>query len=203
MDLLLGRRILLNDLDRVIERFKRQGNNNLYALQKLLKKKRDYSKLAGTLQVTKAYLVVLNREVNSYVSKSPDLAKLNIFKDSEIGNLKEQKILNSKGIYQKLQSKASREKISETTKIPLKKLETALQTVDLLRINGVGPVFTRLLLEIGIRNVHELLEKPAHILLDSYQRLNEEKGQSLPNLGLKDINYCQRFAGKLDQDIEW
>jgi len=87
----------------------------------------------------------LNREVNSYISKSPDLAKINIFTDYEIGKLKGQQISNSKGIYQKLQSKASLEKISENTKFPLEKLEKALQTVDLLRINGVGPVFARLL----------------------------------------------------------
>ena len=145
----------------------------------------------------------MNREVNSYISKPPDLTKLDIFTVSELESLKEQQISNAKDLYQKLQSKASREKISENTKIPLEKLEKALQTVDLLRINGVGPVFARLLQEMGIRSVHELVEKPAQILLDSYQRLNEENGFSLPNLGLKDINYCQRFAGKLDQDIEW
>lgn len=203
VDLLPGRRILLNDLDQVIDRFKLQGINNLSDLQTLLKKKRVYAELAGTIQVTEAYLVVLNREVNSYISKPPDLTKLDVFTVSELENLKEQQISNAKELYQKLQSKVSREKIGENTKIPLEKLEKALQTVDLLRVNGVGPVFAGLLQEMGIRSVHELVEKPAQILLDSYQHLNEEKGFSLPNLGLKDINYCQRFAGKLDQDIEW
>ena len=56
---------------------------------------------------------------------------------------------------------------------------------------------------MGIYNAHDLLETPAQKALDMYQRLNETQGLTLPNLGLKDINYCQRFAGKLDQDIEW
>jgi len=39
--------------------------------------------------------------------------------------------------------------------------------------------------------------------VEDYQQLNEKQGMSLPKFGLKDINYCQRFARKLDQDIEW
>ena len=38
VDLLPGRRILLNDLDQVIDRFKLQGINNLSDLQTLLKR---------------------------------------------------------------------------------------------------------------------------------------------------------------------
>ena len=93
--------------------------------------------------------------------------------------------------------------MSEKTKISMEKLEAALQRADLIRINGVGPVFAGLLQEMGIHSAHDLLASPAQKTLESYQRLNNRTNRSLPNLGLKDIEYCQRFAGLLDQDIEW
>ena len=75
--------------------------------------------------------------------------------------------------------------------------------MDLIRINGVGPVFAGLLQEMGIHSAHDLLAKPAQKTLENYQHLNKSQDRTLPNLGLKDIEYCQRFAGFLDQDIEW
>ena len=172
-DLLPGRRILLNDLDRVIERFKQQGINNLSELQTLLKKKRVYAALTKTIQVSEDYLVVLNREVNSYISKSPDLTKLDLFTVSELESLNEQQISNTKDLYRKLQSKASRQTMSEKTKISMEKLEAALQKADLIRINGVGPVFAGLLQEMGIHSAHDLLATPAQKTLESYQHLNK------------------------------
>jgi hypothetical protein len=202
-DLLPGRKTLLNDLDLVMDRFKQHGINNLSGLQTQLKKKSDYTEMATVFQVEETYLIVLNREVNSYLSKSLDLAKLMIFKVPEMEQLKNWQISNTKEFYQKLQTKASRIEISEMTNISPEKILKALQMADLLRVNGVGPVFAGLLLEMGICSVMALLDTPAHKIVEGYQLLIEKQGLSLPNLGQKDILYCQRFAMMLDQDIEW
>lgn len=202
-NLLPGRRILLNDLDLVMDRFIQHGINNLSGLQTLLKKKSDYAEIASVFQVEETYLIVLNREVNSYLSKSLDLAKLMVFTVPEMEQLKSRHIINTKDFYQKLQTNASRIEISEMTNISPEKIMKALQMADLLRVNGVGLVFAGLLLEMGICSVKALLDTPAHKIVEGYQLLIEEQGLSLPNLGQKDILYCQRFAMKLEQDIEW
>ena len=146
IELLPGRRGLLDNLDQIFEKIKLHGIKNLSDLQKLLKKKGEYAKLATEFKTTEAYLIVLNREINSYQSKRHDLSKINVFNKSEIEDLKKYEIKTTKDIYQKLQTKASRKNISELTNIVEAKFLIALQFSDLLRITGVGPLFAELLL---------------------------------------------------------
>ncbi len=203
IDLLPGRRILLNNLDQVVLQLNENKVKNLADLQTLLKNKSKYSNIADMLSTTEAYLTVLNREINSYQSKPVDIKKIDVFSDNELNLLAAIKIKTTKDIYNRLQLKSERNKISIMTNIPGDKLVEALEISDLLRITGVGLVFANILREIGINNTSVFMNSTVESILGQYHRINQKKGLTRANLGTKDIEYCKRFGSKLDQDIEW
>lgn len=196
INLLPGRRILLDGLSGVIEQLQQKGIRHLEALRKLLQDKKRYPELAASLPVSTDYLTVLNREVNSYLSKPVSLSLLNVFSEMELEKLAGAAIKNTKDLYEQALTPAHRQEIVTRLALPLEKVIRALQLSDLLRINGVGPAFAAILLQINIYNAADYLRCPSAEILARCQ-------QAGVKLGLKDVEYCKRFCRKLDTDIEW
>jgi predicted flap endonuclease-1-like 5' DNA nuclease len=203
IELLPSRKILLVGLSTLIEKLKQKGADNLAALQKLLKNKKRYPDLAAELAVSVEYLKVLNREINSYVSKPVQLSKLEVFTDAELERLEAAKLKSTRDLYERGLTRSDLNILSEALSIPQEKIVTALELSDLLRITGVGPVYARILKEMGIKDVASLLEINSQVAVDEYERINAEKNYSKVNLGIKDIEYVKRFCKKLDSDIQW
>lgn len=198
VDLLPGRRILLNDLAVFIARAQQNGINHLAALQRALKDKKHYHQLAATWAVSVDYLVVLNREINSYVSKPFPLADLDAFAIAELQALTTEGLRTSKDLYERCAVRAARQALAERLALTAEKLAAALEMADLLRINGVGPVFAGRLRTIGICSAAAYRQTASQDILARYQAAF---GQS--RLGIKDIEYCKRFCEKLAAEIEW
>jgi hypothetical protein len=203
IELLPGRRILLNGLANLVENLKQREICHLGALQKLLKDKKRYPKLADELSVTPDYLTVLNREINSYIAKPIPLSKLEIFSEQELTRLAEAGLKTTLGLYERASTASERFALAERLSIHPEQIITALEMSDLLRITGVGPVYARILHEMGIENVSMLLEIDSMEAVKGYKRINAEKHYSKVNLGIKDIEYVKRFCQKLDSDIQW
>ncbi|HML22596.1 MAG TPA: DUF4332 domain-containing protein [Aggregatilinea sp.] len=201
-DLLPGRRILADDLSGVMARMKRKGINDLGALQKLLRNKRDYPALAAELSVSVDYLTVLNREINSYVSKPVPLASLDLFSEAELARFDREGLKSSKDLYERGLTRAAREELAASLHLEQAKIEAAVELADLLRINGVGPVYAKILREMGINSAAAYAETASEIILERYCAINTEKGYSKARLSLKDVEYCKRFCRKLDVDIQ-
>ena len=203
IELLPSRKILLEGLSTLIERLKQKGINHLAALQKLLKNKKRYPALADELAVSVEYLTVLNREINSYVSKPIPLSKLEVFTNAELKGLEAAGVKSTRNLYERGLTPSDRRALAEGISIPQEKIVAALELSDLLRITGVGPVYARILKEMGIRNVASFLEIDSQDAVEAYKRINTEKNYSKVNLGIKDIEYVKRFCQKLDSDIQW
>jgi hypothetical protein len=198
-----GRMILTNNLSRVIDKLKQQGIDHLAALQKILHNKKQYPELANELSVSPEYLIVLNREINGYVSKPVPLSKLDVFSRADLDSLAKAGVKSTKDVYELCSAKASRQELAERLNLSEKHLIASLELADLLRINGVGPIYAKILREIGIRGAVDYLKLGSQDILDKYQRVNEEKGYTKAKLGIRDIEYCKRFCKKLDTDVEW
>jgi hypothetical protein len=203
IDLLPSRKILLEGLSTLIEKLKQKGIGHLEALQKLLKNKKRYPELAEELGVSVDYLTVLNREINSYESKPVPLSKLGVFSDEELEELKGAGLKSSRDLYERGLRRSDRSMLSEKLSFPPERIVTALELSDLLRITGVGPVYARILKEMGINNAVKMLEIDSREAIEAYKRINAEKNYSKVNLGIKDIEYVKRFCRKLDSDIHW
>lgn len=203
IELLPGRRILIDNLDRTLSKLTDLNIVTLSDLQRILKKKTDYASLSKKLSVSEDYLVVLNREINSYESKPLTLDKLEVLTSEEIQSLINIGIKTTKDLYEKCSKLTDRKAIITKTKIDENKLLTALEITDLLRVNGIGPVYALILNEIGIKSINDYLNMKSEEILIKYQSINEQKSNSKAKLGIKDIEYCKRFCKKLDKNIEW
>jgi len=203
VELLPGRRILLDHLTNTIDQLKQNGTFHLEDLRRLLQNKKQYPGLADRLSVNVDYLVVLNREINSYVSKPVPLSELNVFSDTELEKLGKAGIKSTKDFYEQCLSTIARQELSTHLSLPAEQVVLALELCDLLRINGVGPVYARILREMGIKRVSDYERQDSTEILEKYQRINEEKHYAKAKLGMKDVEYCKRFCKKLDRDIQW
>jgi hypothetical protein len=203
IELLPGRRIMPDNLAEVIERLKQKGITHLDALRKLLQNKKQYPELTETLLVSVDYLVILNREINGYISKPLQLSALDVFSAAELEKLEKAGIKSTRDFYEQSLSKTARQELSARLSLPAQQIILALELADLLRINGVGPTYARILHTIGVKSVSDYLRYKTDEILEKYKKANNEKQFTRVNLGEKDIEYCKRFCRKLDIEIEW
>ena len=143
--------------------------------------------------------MVLNREVNSYLSKPVPLSELGVFSALELEKLANAALKTTKDLYEQAASPARRRESAARLVLPPEKISHALQLSDLLRINGVGPAYAASLWQIGLHSAADYLGCPSAEILARYQQASLARVK----LGLKDIEYCKRFCRKLDSDIEW
>jgi hypothetical protein len=203
IDLLPGRRLLMNNLDKTIKKLKKMDIINLFDLKIMLKKKSDYPEISKALSVDTGYLTILNREINSYESKPVPLDKLEVFLKNEISLLAENKIKTTKDLYDRCWNRIKRAAFSKEMKIDISKILKALELTDMLRVNGVGMIYASILNKIGIKSVSDYLDAGSEEILKRFQKINENKSLTKAKLGLKDVEYCKRFCKKLDKEIEW
>ncbi len=196
IDLLPGRRVLLENLPETIAALKEKGISQLEALRKQLANKQKYPELAASLAVSPEYLTILNREVNSYLSKPVALSELGIFSGPELETLASAALKTTRDLYEQAATPTLRHGIAAQLALAPEKFLHALQLSDLLRINGVGPAYAALLWQIGVQSAADYLRLPSAEILARCL-------QAGAKLGLKDVDYCKRFCRKLDSDIEW
>jgi hypothetical protein len=203
IDLLPSRRMLAGRITGVVPQLKRMGINNLEDLRGRLRDKGRYGELAAGLSVDEEYLTVLNREVNSYVSKPVSLTQLDVFEQPELERLRLARIRSTKDLYESCARPADRQSIALEHDLDDQRLAQALELSDLVRINGVGPAFAHFLRGLGIRSPRDFNSTDPLEILERYRR-SVGKGAALgPELRLEDLDYCRRFSLRLSNDIEW
>jgi hypothetical protein len=203
IDLLPSRKVLAERISDVVPEFKRMGLDNLEDLRILLRDKARYTDLAAALGVKEEYLTVLNREVNSYVSKPVPLPQLAIFEEPELERLRAARIRSTKDLYERCALPSTRQAIAVEHDVDNERLARALELSDLVRINGVGPAFARFLNGLGIRSPDDFNSIDPQEILQRSQDAVGEGATSGPELRLEDLEYCRRFSLRLSKDIEW
>jgi len=202
IDLLPSRKLLAEGITDVVPEFKRMGINTLEDLRVLLREKGRYPELAASLSVDEKYLTVLNREVNSYVSKPVSLSQLDLFEDAELERLRMARIRSTKDLYEQCALPSERRAIAVEHALDGERLARALELSDLVRINGVGPAFAHFLSGLGVRSPHDFNSTDPLEILERYRHSVGEGAASGPELRLEDLEYCRRFSLHLSNDIE-
>ncbi len=181
IDLLPGRRVLLNNLTGVIAKLKQKRITSLAALQRELKYKKQFPQLATELGDNIDYIIILNREVNGYVSKTISLANLDVYSIVELKQLKEAGIKTSRDLYDQCLTKEMRRKASQQSGLAEPRIIAGLKLVELVRINGIGPVYAKILIEMGIKSAADYLNTSSQELLANYEKINEQKKIQQPS----------------------
>ena len=200
VELLPSRRVLADHISALVPRLADRGIKDLAGLRKLLANKSRYPELAGELDVAADYLTLLNREVNSYVSKPVALRKLELLSDDELAALATAGIKSTKDLYERCASQSDRAAVASETGIAIEQLQHALGLANLVRINGVGPEFARYLLDAGVTGPAAFLGRDLHQMVEDYAA---EVGDDAPKLRIEDLEYVQRYCRGLSEDIEW
>ncbi len=129
------------------------------------------------------------------------LSELNIFTGDEINLLADAGIKNTEQYYNEFVSKSRDTDPAHQASIPSEKLLYALHITDLLRINGVGVEYAKILYEIGVKSITDYNKTASETILTSVRKLNAEKAYTKASLGISDIDYCRRFCERLDCEI--
>ncbi len=180
-NLLPGRRILWEEIDRRFEAIERQGVANVMQLGKELSTPRKRSAFAEATGIPESYLIMLRREMGSLEQKTVPIGD---FLGMD-GKLVSQ--LNSRGI------KNSREYFEGGFSGP----DELFCLCDLVRINGVGALAAKAFYEAGYRSVKEVAQAEAAVMLKKVSEANEAKGYYQAKLGEKDMQFCIDSAALL------
>jgi predicted flap endonuclease-1-like 5' DNA nuclease len=197
-DILPSRKILLEKMDERFETLASMGIETLADLRAALRSKAKRKAFSEASGLPVDYLVILRREVNSYISRPFNLEKIPGVNPDYVEKLAAVGVKHTKHLFKRGMTPADRAALAEETGIPGDALLELVKLSDLARIVGVGPVFVRLLYDMGIdtpdvfltHSVAELLEK-AH---------SDDEGAALSP---KDIEYCLETAQYLPRAIEY
>ena len=197
-DMIPSRSRLKDELDVRFEILEDRGITNLKELTDVLKTKNKVEQFSQETGLSIEYLTLLNREAKSYLSKPIRLDKFPDIQTRYLERLDEVGIRNSRQLFVEAQNKNRRERLSKETDIPLEVLNELIGLSDLSRIYGVGPVFARMIYDVGIKSVKEFIEYTA----DDFIRIYEEQTQKKADFGVGEIEFSLELAKELDIPVE-
>lgn len=202
-ELLPGRMILKEQMDERFDVLESMGINHLQELWETLKTKKRVAQFADESGLPQEYLIVLRREVSSYVPKPINLKELPGIEVEYIERLASAGIKTTKHFFDSAKTKGKRAELSEKLDIPPEVMLELIKLSDLTRIVGVGSVFARILYEAGADSLEAFVNQTPGELIDKIQAANAAKQYTRANLTERDVIYCLETAGLLPQVVEY
>ena len=202
-DLLPGRMILKEQLDERFGLLDSVGIHNLQELWDALKTKQRLVGFADETGLSQEYLVLLRREVGSYIPKPVNLKELPDIEAETIERLASAGIKTTKHLFDRAKTKRQRAELSEELGIPPEVVLEVVKLSDLVRIVGVGPVFARILYEAGVDSLEAFVTQSPEALLAKTQEVIVSRGYTPGNIREEDIVYCLETANLLPQVVEY
>jgi hypothetical protein len=187
--------------DELDERFKIleiNGIKNLKELIEELKTKQKIELFSKETGLAIEYLALLKREANSYLPNPIRLDKFPGIPPKYLDRLDVVGIRNSRHLFSKAMDKEKRERLSQITEIPIDILNELACLSDLSRAYGVGPVFARMIYDVGIKSIKEFIDYTA----EDFIRIYEEKNQKKADFGVNEIQFSLELARELDIAVE-
>jgi len=195
--LMQGRRILQEQIEARFGALTRMGISNLQELYEALKTKKRLSQFAQESGLSLDYLTILRREVNSYRPGPVNLRAFPGVDEDCVARLTAVAIKNSHHLFSQTCTTGQQEALSQQTGVDLDILHDLIGLSDLVRISGVGPVFARMLHDVGVKNSSALAEAQAAPLFNRLCNLNIAKTYTRAAFSEKDVAYCVELAQKL------
>lgn len=177
-NLLPGRRILWQDIDKNFALFESKGIKSVADLKKSLSTPKRIAAFATESGISEEYLVILKREIGSLEQKAVPLSEF-----PGINSLLLEK-LGESGL------RTSKEYWDQKPDVP----GELFCLCDLVRINGVGPVAARAFYEAGYHSASEVATADAEDMLEKVSAVNEVHHYYKAKLGIKDMQFCIAFA---------
>ncbi|MCF8370738.1 MAG: DUF4332 domain-containing protein [Bacteroidales bacterium] len=195
--ILPSRTILLETIDERFSTLEEVRIRSVKGLIDTLKSSKLIDAMAQKTGIPIDYLTILKREASSYKTK-PEPMKAILPEDQKLlDTLASAGIKNSRQFYENCYNARQREALSSKLKIDETVIEYMLKLCDLLRINGVGPIFARMMIEGGIESVNIILTLSEEEIYDTYNQIRLSGSYADIPLSRNDIRYCKEMAGLL------
>lgn len=185
-----SRRMLKEDLEENFTALHALAINDMQDLIQSLKspsKLREASMKSG---LSEEYLKVLLREAKSY---KPNPVALNKFPDINpelLEVLAGHRIKNSKHLFDFVQKENSSLDHLGLTESMQEEIKELVSLSDLARLYGVGPVFAKMVYDVGIKSIQDFVKYTAEDLIDIYEK---ETGKNA-DFSTGDIEFSRSMA---------
>jgi len=197
-DMIPSRVSLKDELDERFKKLEINGISNLKELIDTLKTKPKIELFSNETGLTTEYLTLLKREAKSYLPNPVRLDKFPGIPAKYVERLEAEGINNSRQLFNEAKDRIERERLSQRTEIPIEIVNELVCLSDLARAYGVGPVFARIIYDVGIKSIKEFVENSA----EEFIRIYEEREQKKADFGVNEIQFSLELAKELDIAIE-
>ena len=197
-DLIPSRVSLKEKLD---ERFKVLEDSGITYLQELIDRLKTKPKIEAFSMDTGLpidYLTLLNREAKSYRQNPVRIDQFRGIAKEYVESLDAEGIRNSRQLFDKAKGRIERELLARRADIPIEVMNELVSLSDLVRAYGVGPVFARMIYDVGIKTIKEFVETTA----EEFIRIYEEKEGKKADFGVHEIQFSIELAKELDIALE-
>lgn len=182
-NLLPGRRVLWQDIDKNFALLESQGIHTIAQLKKALSTPVKITAFVSVSGIPGNYLVILKREIGSLEQKPIPLATFPGINPVLIAELNEAGLKTSRDYFEYNQAQS----------------DELFCLCNLVRINGVGPVAAKAFYEAGYRSVVDIAGADAATMLEKVSAVNERQRYYKAKLGQKDMQFCIDFARLLEK----
>jgi len=193
-DMIPSRVALKERIEARFEILNDNGITNLKSLIDILKTKQKIEIFSKKTDLPIDYLTILKREAGSYLPKPIRLKDFPGVDSKDVESLKDIGINNSRQLFDKGKTGEQLNPLSNLTRIPIERLNELVSLSDLARLYGVGPVFARIIYDVGITSVKNFAGYKAEEFISIY----EDKTLKKADFGVNDINFSIELAKELE-----
>jgi len=197
-DLIPSRVSLKDDLDGRFDIIASTGITNMDALVDALKTRSKIYAFAKESGLPAEYLTLLCREARSYLSNPVRLDKFPGIPSGYVDRLETEGIKNTRQLLIGAGGKSLRKDLAQRIEIPIEVMDELVSLSDLSRAYGIGPVFARMLYDVGIYSIKKYIQYSAEDIIKIY----EEKEGKKADFGVNEIQFSLDLAKELEILLE-
>lgn len=190
-----SRLILKDDIESRFKALEDQGITNLKELIDALGTKDKIATFSQASGLTSEYLTLIKREARSYQSNPVRLDKLPGVQQEYLHKLGEAGIKNTRQLFNTAWGETEREQLAHNCGIPSDILDELISLSDLSRVYGVGPVFARMIYDVGITSLKEFITYSA----EDFIRIYEDQTKKKADFGINEIQFSLQLARELER----
>lgn len=151
-----SRRKLLEDIEVIFDKLKKNGIFTLADLRKAIKNPKKIAPFAEKTNIEIEYLTLLRREVESYFPKAYILCAFDWLEKNQINKLKRKGYKNTMLLYKAFEVPSQREDIIASTGLEKGFAAEIFALVDLTRIQWVSPIVSKMLFDVGYKSARSI-----------------------------------------------
>lgn len=160
-------------------------------------------KFAAQSGLPEDYVLILRREVYSYLPKPVNLDKFPGIKKEPIDKLNNIGIKNTLHLFNRVKTPDDRNEVASETGLSNDEIMRLTKFCDLSRVKWMGPIFARLFLESKADTVEKLSESNPEILYEKLVEINNSKGYTKAKFVENDVRLCVNIAKMVPNVIKY